>query len=271
MSMHIRMNKCAQPPTPTRYAGLHEKLRTLKRQYSAVGIKSSFEDEGTSVEKAVFLRNLTQRHNMKFIMKVGGPEARTDIDMAERIGSDGIVGPMVESEFAAEKFIAASSGLELMKGINIETQQSIDNIDAILDCRNVKELDYICIGRVDLVASYKLDRAWINSKFMNDIIHRTTRKIKEKHLKVYMGGAVNRNTFELVRFLFQNQLVDRIESRYIIFDLDRNLIDNFNEALKLANEFELEYMKQLQEEHLEKSGEFLKRCKLIENRIAEYE
>ena len=55
-----------------------------------------------------------------------------------------------------------------------------------------------------------------------------------------MGGAVNRDTFKLVRFLFQNQLVDRIESRYIIFDLDQNLIDNFNKALKLANEFELE-------------------------------
>lgn len=258
---------------PKKHTGLCTKLHTLKRHYSAIGIKSSFEDEGTSVEKAVFLRNLTHMNHMKFIMKVGGPEARTDIRIARQIGSDGVVGPMVESEFAAVKFVSATQGIgDMMKGINIETKQSVENLDTILDSKTVAEnLDYVCIGRVDLVSSYNLDRKYINDKFMNDIIYRAVKKIKERDMKVYMGGAVNRNTFEFVRFLFEERLLDRIESRYIIFNLDQNLIDNFSPALKLANEFELEYMKQIQEEHMEKSNEFLSRCKLIENRITEYE
>ena len=92
----------------TRTYCLNSKLKTLKNKYSAIGIKSSFEDEGTSLKNAVFLRNLTLKNNMKFVMKIGGAEARTDLNFSKDIGVDGVVGPMIESEFAAKKFINAS-------------------------------------------------------------------------------------------------------------------------------------------------------------------
>lgn len=262
------LNVIKSSPRNIKVHCLSSKIHILKSKYSAVGIKSSFEDEGTSLKNAVFLRNLTLKNNMKFVMKIGGAEARTDINLCKDIGVDGIVGPMIESEFAAEKFINASKYYDFSRGINIESKQAIENIDSIMKFDN---LDYICIGRVDLIASYKLDRNQVNSKFVNDLIYKTIKKIKNKNIKVYMGGSINKNTYDFLRFLFENKLLDRIETRYIILNLDKNLIDNFENALKLANEFELEYMIKNQNEHTSNSKELENRIKTMEDRISDYD
>ena len=137
---------------------LIKKLKYLNKEFNVIGIKQSTEDEGALHNDILTMRRITAACGLKLSVKIGGCEAKTDIDFCDMIGSNGIVAPMVESEFAMQKFIESTIDIKDMKYyINIESKTAYKNLSNILKSPSSKLLSGIVIGRSDLVKSYGYD------------------------------------------------------------------------------------------------------------------
>jgi hypothetical protein len=201
-----------------------EILITLK-QKGAVGVKTSFEDEGALFNEVITIRNITSKVGLELALKIGGCEAKRDIVDATQLCVDSIVAPMIESGFAIKKF--ASSVKKYIKkdttttGINIETITSYNSIEEIQ--QNFGEIDFITFGRVDFIGSYNKERTFVESIEMRNIIEHVFTIAKKQNKKCYLGGAMSIWSFDIVSYLKDKLLLDKIETRYIIFDVNKIL------------------------------------------------
>jgi hypothetical protein len=107
------------------------------------------------------------------------------------------------------------------------------------------DIDYVCIGRVDLVTSYGKPREFIESAEFRNIVTDTLIKIKDKGKKTYMGGSVDISSYDFIRYLYKNNLIDKVETRYIVFKVNDNFLNNFDECIIQAHNFDYEYMNTL--------------------------
>ena len=81
-----------------------EILKILKKDYGVIAVKSEFETEGSRKDELTKLRDIISKSNLKMYIKIGGCEAIRDLDDCKILGADGIMAPMIETEFAASKF-----------------------------------------------------------------------------------------------------------------------------------------------------------------------
>ena len=250
------------------YTKLVQVLTTLKG-VGAVGIKTSFEDEGAHPKNVRKLRNVSHLAGLDMSVKIGGAEAKTDFYTAIEIGSDGIVAPMIESPFALSKFTDYSKDFDIKRGINIESKQGIENLESILKSNNMEHIDYICIGRSDLSNSYENGKDYIFSKDFCDIVTDTLFKIKSSDLDAYMGGTLDARSYHFLKFLHDNKLVNKVETRYVMFNLNDAFLNNFDLSIKKALEFEYEYMKLLRDIELREMTEYANRCDVIKDRLSQ--
>ncbi|MDD1696207.1 MAG: aldolase/citrate lyase family protein [Methanoregula sp.] len=196
-------------------------------------------------------------------IKIGGVEAFTDLKMALHLNADGIIVPMVESEFALiksqnmlEDLLGKSTG-DFEVYINIETKTAVENLDAILSAMN----DYIkgiTIGRSDLSYSYG-KKSEQDSDFIN---HEVEKIIKTSHAhginRITIGGGISKKTFNNQYFIEKiAPKLTCIETRNVI--LCAKSIQN-PKSLPYALDFERQYLSY----KLEKNHIFMK---LDENRF----
>ena len=87
---------------------LFDQLKFLKNVYNIQGIKAEFEAEGSSYRDVNRLQRLCGKLGVPVHLKIGGVEAVRDIKDATELGVSGLIAPMVESEFAAKKFLDAT-------------------------------------------------------------------------------------------------------------------------------------------------------------------
>ena len=247
------------------YKSLAHSLKVLKT-CGAKGVKTSFEDEGAHPFNVFKLRNVTQKVGLGLNVKIGGAEAKTDFNMALNMGSDGIVAPMIESTFALSKFTSYAKNYDIVRGINIESKQGVENLDSILDSKYIKDIDYICIGRSDLAASY--DQSVLSPE-MCEIVADTLTKIKSANIRASMGGSFDSRSYNFVKFLHENRLLRNVETRYIIFNVDEYFIDNFEMSITEALKFEHEYMNMLYENGQVEIQDFLNRRDAIGERLSQ--
>jgi len=243
---------------------------TLLKRCGAVGVKTSFEDEGAHPVNVYKLRTMTNKVDLELNLKIGGAEARTDFNIGIDIGIDGVVAPMIESEFALSKFTSFSKNIDITRGINIESKQAIDNVDSMLVSEHIDPIDYVCIGRVDLASSYNKSRDFIESAEFRNIVTDTLIKIKDKNKKTCMGGSVDLSSYDFIRYLYKNNLIDKVETRYIIFKVDDNFLNNFDECIIQAHKFDYEYMNMLFSIGTMGTKEYSDRRDFIKNRIDKY-
>lgn len=236
---------------------LYSKLIILRDEYGCSGIKSEFENEASDYRDLILLRYLTAKAGLKLNIKIGGVEAFTDLKMALHLNADGIIVPMVESEFALTK---CQNMIEDLLGkecndfdiiINIETKTAIENLAGILEGMN-KSINGITIGRSDLSYSYGLkgqqDSEFIN-KEVEKIIDLTTPYRNTRDIRITVGGGISRKTFEN-RYFIENLAprLTSIETRNVV--LRSSSILNF-ESLQYALNFEKDYLNyKLEKNHL---------------------
>lgn len=247
-------------------ATLHITTKKLKEKYNCVGIKTSFEDEGANATDIIKLRKLTSENGLKLAIKVGGCEAKTDIKNAMDLCCDSIVGPMIESSYALEKYLQATRHLvDVAKGVNLETINSLNNIDSLLSISD--SIDYFVIGRVDLVGSMGKSRSDIDSIDTQCIIKNALVKIKSTNKPTYMGGAMNPSSLDFVSRMYYEGLLDYVETRFIIIKLSSSLFPVWDEAIRTAHEFELKWTQQ-QANHASELAVLLNsRVSLIQSRV----
>jgi 4-hydroxy-2-oxoheptanedioate aldolase len=248
-------------------------LTDLIENEGLIGIKTSFEDEGALFNETVRLKEVCNQAKTKVTLKIGGPEAIRDLKDASIIGVKGLVAPMVESEFGLKKFIQATrtyipedvrSSLQL--NVNIETVTAVENALKMLDTPESEDLYGVTVGRVDLVSSMNKDRNYVNSEEVYKMAKTVFTKAKEKGLKACLGGAVSTDSFDFLKKLHSEGLLDKFETRYAIFDPSITL-KNLSRALSKAQMFEYEWLKVKNEYYITLANQDIKRIQMIQDRI----
>ena len=245
---------------------LKEILSKLKH-LGCSGIKISYEDEGALLNEMITMRYLTAFVGVNLSIKIGGCEAKRDIVDCLNLNTDTIVAPMVESAFALKKF---ANSLKVYnyngeKGFNLETIQAYKSLEEISIEFNL--VDFVTLGRVDFVSSLNKDRNFVNSEEMFEIVSNVFEKAREKNIKCYLGGAISIESKEFIGKLIDKNLLDKFETRYIIFDTSKINFENFNDLLYWANVFEVEWLKLISNRYNLLFNKDTNRIKMIEERI----
>ncbi len=232
------------------------------------GIKISFEDEGALLNEIITIRYLTSKLNINLSVKIGGCEAKRDIVDCIDICSDSIVAPMIESSFALNKFLGSLKQYDYCgeKGINIETINAYNNINDLE--KDFDKIDFITFGRVDFVGSLGKDRSYVNNDEILEIVIDIFKRIKEKsQIKCYLGGSTTMESTDFIKTLINLNLLDKFETRYIIFNVKDINFNNFDELLYHANVFEVEWMKYISSKYSLSANKDIQRIKMAEERI----
>jgi len=221
---------------------LLNKLSELKNEYGLIGVKAEFEAEGSSFNDIVRLRRLTAMLGIELHVKIGGVEALRDLRDCIELGVDGVIAPMVESEFALVKFLEAldkSWGTEKVHtAINIETRSGFDQLDSILT-RAQTRIDSVTFGRTDMSASF-LDKAVTpDSDTIQKMVIEAEKKAKAHGLTFTVGGSIKRSSLERLNAIDADEmLLTAFETRKIIFSASILKGDKADDALISALDFE---------------------------------
>jgi len=244
---------------------LIDQLKSLKK-FGIVAIKQSLEDEGASFEDVSSMRKISKKLGLKLNVKVGGCEAKNDIFFCESIASNGIVAPMVESEYALRKFIqTVPSSFKGDLYINLESKNAFKNLDKIINAKEFDKLKGVVVGRSDLAGSFNLSKSKVDSNKIFNLLQLKLKKIKNKKKLIKMGGSITTKSKKFIVELFNKKLIDRVETRNIEMKLNKKSLKNFDTIIPLIFNFEIEWMKYKKETFkLNKISR-----KFIINRIAE--
>jgi hypothetical protein len=217
--------------------------------------------------------DLARSAQLQITVKIGGCEAIRDLLEAKQIGVQNIVAPMVESAYAASKFVSAKNMVytsEEMEGVkfltNLETQLSLENIDSIVESIKVSGgLNGLVFGRVDFVGSRGLDRSEVNSKSIEEAVSIAARKLKDAKLELVVGGAVSKESLQFLRNVAQIHL-SRFETRKVIFSAESLQVRDIEKGLLNAVHFELLWLLNKKEYYGHIHREDDKRIEMLENR-----
>ena len=248
-------------------------LTDLIENEGLIGIKTSFEDEGALFNETVRLKEICNQGKTKLTLKIGGPEAIRDIKDSLIIGVKGLVAPMVESAFGLKKFIQSAKTYisedtlpSIQLNINVETITAVSNVQKMVDLSEANDLYGVTVGRVDLVSSMGKDRNYVNSDEVYSIVRDVFSKVKEKGLKLCLGGAVSMESLSFLKRLHSDGLLDKFETRYAIYDPSIAL-KNLSRALSKGQIFEYEWLQCKHEYYTSLANQDIKRIQMIQDRI----
>ena len=252
---------------------LLRELKQLKSKYNVVGIKSSFEDEGVIFNELIKLKELCLSCGVELNIKIGGCEAISDINNCLLLNVNGIVAPMVESPFALEKFVTSihdNLPPQLRKRINffvnIESKTSYENIKGILDSESCRYLSGIVVGRSDLIKSFGLTKDNVNDDEIYDMVFEIFNEAKKYKLMTVMGGNISVNSVDFIKKLYNKKLLDKIETRNVIFKLGKKNIDVLEEAVQGALSFESIWLRTKSSYYMGISNSYLNRAGVLDER-----
>ena len=246
---------------------LNQILTNIK-EMGCSGIKISFEDEGALHNEVISMRNLTTSVGLDLSIKIGGCEAKRDIIDCIDLNCDTIVAPMVESEFALKKFLKSleAYNYQKKKGFNLETIQSYNNLESMSTL--FSKVDFVTVGRVDFVSSLGKDRTYVDTEDMYNIVSNVFKSARTNNTLCYLGGAVSINSKSFIGNLIKEKLLDKFETRYIIYDVHKINMDDFEKLLYWGNVFEVEWLKYISSRYFLHANKDVARIKMIEERIS---
>jgi 4-hydroxy-2-oxoheptanedioate aldolase len=227
-----------------------EVLSRLKKEFGVYEIKAEFEAEGSRMEEMMRLKDIATTVDLPIILKIGGVEAITDIYNALSLGVKGIIAPMAESAFAVQKFLNVIKNMvptdnaeDIDFAINIETKTAVDNLQNILELPDITLLSGVTVGRVDLLGSMGCDRAEVNTSLIRDICELVFKESRKKGLACGLGGAIDTSAIEFIRYLSNQGLIDKYETRKVVYKSTTDPNFDYESALLKGVEFELLWLK----------------------------
>jgi 4-hydroxy-2-oxoheptanedioate aldolase len=233
-----------------------EILKTLKESYGVTAVKSSFETEDLQSFEFLRTKEVAGSAGVELLVKLGGGEALTDARQAKVFGARYILGPMIESRFAVEKFLemcekvfSSEEGTKFL--INTETVDGYEKIEDILSASNINLLDAVVLGRTDLCSA--LNTKDVESQQVFDIAKDLFTKVKKTHVKCFVGGGITPKSVKFLEDL--GDLVDGFETRKVVFGDYRKANGSVEEGIRLALEFELCWYKLKQEYYSKRAKE----------------
>jgi 4-hydroxy-2-oxoheptanedioate aldolase len=250
-------------------------LKELKEKYAVVGVKAEFEAEGTRTEELMRLKEICLAAKISLTLKIGGCEAVRDMYNARAAGVNHLVAPMVETPFALQKYLRAidlafpkdeQDKVEFL--INVETEVATERFSEMLKMPEIKKLDGIVLGRVDLVGSMGLDRKACNSEKVFNITKDVLQKAKTKKMTCVVGGAIAVDALPFLRQLPKG-LIDRYETRKVCFSCPGALGKKAEYGIEKAVAFELLWLQNKRDYYASISAEDEQRITMLEVRQAQ--
>ena len=184
-------------------------LINLRDSFGIVGIKAEFEAEGTRIDELLRLVDLVKKANLKLGIKIGGCEAIKDLMEVKQIGTDYVIAPMIETDYALKKFIDSKNKIfdEYEKNncdflINIETIQGLKNLEKIIEVNNSYKnhgITGIVFGRVDFSLSNGLSRDDINSLDVTKCVVEVAKVCKNNNLELVVGGGISIDSINVLK------------------------------------------------------------------------
>jgi len=249
-----------------------ELLKKLRDDFGVFEVKAEFEAEGSRMEEMMRLKDVTSKADLPIILKIGGVEAITDIYNGLLLGVEGLVTPMAETPFALSKFLDAilkfvpeDNREDIFFAANIETITAYNNFQNMLSLPKIDLLQGITIGRVDLTGSMGYGRDKIDSEEIFNICKDVFEKAKACRLKTALGGGVSTNSLDFIRRLHEMQLIDKFETRKVVFKADA--IKFGEKAILKAVEFELLWLKSKRRFYQRIKQEDENRIEMLEKRL----
>ena len=216
-------------------------LEHLKSTHGVTHVKVAMEAEGILLGEILRTRIITMTAGVGLSIKIGGCEAITDTRIAAEHETDILLAPMIESQFALEKFLDMANDQfddeELKEKnllINIETLTGSENIADILAAPNGDLLDGIVIGRTDLSGALKLGD--VNHPDVLEATRNVFVEAKKKSLHCMIGGGISAKTIPFLNDL--GDLVDGFETRKVVFYNGVPPGKDLGEAIHQALKFE---------------------------------
>ena len=216
-------------------------LKLLKSDYGVTHVKVAMEAEGILLSEILRTKIITMTAGIGLSIKIGGCEAITDTRIAAEHDTDILLAPMIESQFALEKFLDMAGDQfeqeELKEKtllINIETLTGSENIADILAAPNVELLDGIVVGRTDLSGALKISD--VNHPDVLSATRNVFVEAKKKSLHCMIGGGISAKTIPFLDEL--GDLVDGFETRKVVFYHGVPTGKNLGEAIHQALKFE---------------------------------
>ena len=164
-----------------------------------------------------------------------------------------LVAPMLESKFALEKFIQSCDKHYTVENsqlaINVESKTCYESIESIAASPYFARLSSVTVGRGDLVQSMELDR-YNGSVDSEEVLNmsRVVFGLARKHkLGCTLGGSMTASSELFVTTLIGEGLLDKFETRNVIFDKKALAHYTFSQLIKAALDFELNYLKSKRE------------------------
>ena len=248
-------------------------LDNLRNDFGVVSVKAEFEAEGTRMDELLRLVDIARSANLGITVKIGGCEAIRDLLEAKQIGVQTIVAPMVESGYAASKFLAAKNlvfqpeeRVDVKFLTNLETKYSYLNLDEIVE-EVVKPdgLTGLVFGRVDFVGSMGLDRLSVNNEEIKNFVLLVATKLKTVDKELFVGGGVSKESIPFLNEIAQVHLT-RFETRKIVFSSESLNLSNLEKGLLSAVHFELLWLLNKKEYYGNIHKEDDKRIEMLESR-----
>lgn len=248
-------------------------LDDLKENYGVFEVKAEFEAEASRIEEVMRLKDIAEKARLGIVLKIGGPEAITDMFEAQHIGVTGLVAPMIESAYAMKKYLEAidyhfpkNSRRGICFGVNLETYLSFTNLKEILNVKLIKIIDKITLGRVDMTGSLGISRNDINCDRIYQIAQDMFTQAKKKGFKTAMGGGIAVEAIPFIEKLAAKKLLDYFETRKIVFRVPGNFRKTA-EAIVKANKFELLWLQNKKNYYAKIYTEDDKRIRMLKTRI----
>ena len=248
-------------------------LQEGREKLGFAAVKAEFEAEGTRTSEFQTLLHIARRAGLKVGLKIGGAEAMRDLIESREFGVDYIIAPMVETPYALCKYIEAKN-----KVYSLEEQQDVDflfNVETITTLNQIEEMaavagqeggcDGMVFGRVDFVGSLQLGRMAIESEQVTNHVLTAAHCARHRGLELVVGGGVGFESERALKSIRQIAL-ERFETRKVIFDaalLDRDLL---RDALTLAAEFELLWLRNKRDNYRLMAEEDEVRIRMLEER-----
>ena len=248
-------------------------LVDLKENHNVVGIKAEFEAEGTRLEEASRLKEVITKAGLDLTIKIGGCEAVKDMYDARTIGVNTIVAPMIESPYAAKKYLQAAKiafpedeRAEMKFLINIETIYGFKYLEEILNSDFSKDLTGIVFGRTDMCGSLGLSKDDINHETIFEYAEQIANITKKYKKELVIGGGVSAMSLPFFKKLPEGSL-SRFETRKVIFNAQTALENKeADKGILKAVGFELMWIKNKQNFYNAISHEDIKRIEVLESR-----
>jgi 2-keto-3-deoxy-L-rhamnonate aldolase RhmA len=253
-----------------------EILTRGRENFGVVSVKAEFEAEGTRLEELLRLVDVARASGLPMTVKIGGCEAIRDLLEAKQIGVRYIVAPMVESAYAASKYVAAKNLVysddeqqDTDFLFNMETITGFENREALIAAISESDgADGVVFGRVDFVGSMGWARDSINKQQTTDFALETAKLCKTVDKQLVMGGGVSIESIDALRQVHEIRL-DRFETRKVVFDAGKALSTDIEEGLVDAVHFELLWLLNKRDYYNGIAREDEKRIGMLETRWEE--